>query len=334
MINFLPEWAPQSAMLLGFPAHPEMWGEDYIAAQKEAAALAHAISAVGATQVHLLTHDAAGTKAAQEYLKALGANQDAVQCHAMTTGDVWLRDTAPLFVKKADTATIEAQLFRFNGWGFKYLYENDRDLAGRIAQAFGHASRSHDFVLEGGSLDADGTGTFLTTAECLENANRNPHFTRAQTEAMLKEALGCTRLVWLQRGLLFDHTDGHIDNLARFVAPGHVVTQSASGADDPQAEIFKQTEEALRAAGLNVSLVPSPGRVLAADGAGLAASHMNFIICNRAVIVPLYNTPYDEAALAALRPLFPSRKIVGLPALNILRYGGGSFHCMSQQIPA
>jgi agmatine deiminase len=252
-------------------------------------------------------------------------------------GDIWLRDTGPIFAR--DGANGPAALaFRFNGWGAKYDLPHDDTVAARVAARAGVTLRPADFVLEGGAIDGDGAGTFLTTRQCLLNPNRNPGWTQEIAEDALRAHLGARKVIWLGDGLLNDHTDGHVDNIARFVGPARVACQMASGPDDPNADILEaiakdlsgQTDAAGRP--IEVVRIPSPGAVLDEDGAPIPASHMNFIIGNAAVVVPIYSQ-YGDDAVRALAPLFPGRRVVGVSAHAILT-GGGSFHCITQQEPA
>jgi agmatine deiminase len=325
--RLLPEWARHRAIWTAWPHDAAEWGGDLAAPRAEIAALVRALS--GGDHVCVLV--AAG----EAEVSARAALAESAALVPARYGDSWLRDTGPIFARGADGARA-ALGFRVNGWGGKFVMAGDDEVAGQIAAHAGVALTRHDFVLEGGAIDPDGDGTLLATRQCLLNANRNG-WTERNAETAL-EALGVRKIIWLGDGLANDHTDGHVDNLARFVAPGRVVCPAPSGQDDPNAALFAQTESMLRAArdangrALEVFTVPSPGRVLDEAGAVTPASHMNFIIGNAIVAVPVYNERGD-AAVAALAPLFPGRRVVGLSARAILR-GGGAFHCITREEPA
>ena len=327
------EWAPHRAMWLGFPSHAELWEDDLAAAQAEVAALARELSGPGAEQVKLLTGSPQGEADARAQLGGV-ANIEIVPG---AFGDIWLRDTGPIFTQGPDGP--RAQAFRFNGWGGKYELEHDDTVAAQIAAAAGVPLVAHDFILEGGAVDHDGEGTILTTGQCVLNVNRNPGWGDAKAEAAFAQAFGATRTIWLGDGLQNDHTDGHVDNLARFVAPGVVVCPVAFGRNDPNARAFddaaRRLAQATDAAGrqLKVVRIPSPGWIDNADGKAAPASHMNFLIANGAVIVPIYADQAGAFAVQALEQLFPDRAVIGLPSSAILT-GGGSFHCITQQEPA
>lgn len=326
------EWAPHSAMWLGFPSHADLWQDDLDAAQAEVAALARAMAGPGAERVRLLVMGDAAEAAARRLLN--GAPR--IEIVRAQFGDIWLRDTGPIF--RQDGPKGSAVGFRFNGWGGKYVLESDDQVAGQIAAAAGKPLTTHDFVLEGGAIDHDGFGCVLTTRQCLLNTNRNG-WSQAEAEAALVQALGVKKVLWLGDGLVEDHTDGHVDNLARFVAPGVVACPVAFGRDDPNAGIYDVTARALasmtdvRGAALQVTRIPSPGRIDDGEGGVVPASHMNFIICNRAVICPIYAEQAGAFAIDALKALFPERQVIGLPSRAILT-GGGSFHCITQHEPA
>lgn len=319
----LPEWAPHQAVWIGFPSAADLWLEDLGPAQAEVAAFAAAVHSDGAGEEIWLV--AADETAAAEARRLAPFAKVIVE----PFGDIWLRDTGPI-VTGSGTGR-RARGFRFNGWGGKYELEGDDSIGERLAAEAGLPSEKSDWILEGGAIDGDGSGTFITTEQCLLNPNRNPGFDKQEVAERLKQDLGAVRVVWLGDGLLNDHTDGHVDNLARFIAPNHVAIPEAT-TDDPNAQAYADAAEALLDADLEVVAIPSPGQV-ERDGEIIPASYMNFYIGNAAVVVPLYGAPNDGAAVDAIQLLFPNRKAVGLRADHILT-GGGSFHCISQQVPA
>ena len=324
------EWSPHGAMWLGFPSHADLWEENLAPAQAEVDALARALAGPGAERVKLLVHG----EAAMDTARALLGDVENIELVAARFGDVWVRDTGPIFLGPGSAAG-----FAFNGWGGKYDLPGDQTIGADIAAAAGAALARHPFVLEGGALDHDGQGAVLTTRQCLLNPNRNRAWRQADAEAALAQALGARKVIWLGEGLLNDHTDGHVDNLARFVAPGVVACPVAFGLDDPNADVYDAAARVLAAASdaegrrLRLVRIPSPGRIVDAEGRRLPASHMNFLIANRAVVVPTYREPAGAFAVQALQAIFPDRVVIGLPSTALLT-GGGSFHCISQQVPA
>jgi agmatine deiminase len=328
------EWAPHRAMWLGFPSHEALWQEDLGTAQAEVAALARALAGPGRERVRLMTGSPEGESAARKLLGDVAA----IEIVAGRFGDIWLRDTGPIFAKSDGEDTAVG--FRFNGWGGKYEMEGDNTVAAQIAAASGVRLVPHDIVLEGGSLDHDGAGTVLTTRECVLNPNRNGDWTANKAEAALATALGARKLLWLGEGLRNDHTDGHVDNLARFVAPGVAVCPVAWGRGDVNADVYDTCAADLAAMTdaqgrrLKVVRIASPGWIESHEGGAAPASHMNFIIANGAVILPTYGDPRAaEFAVEALKSLFPDRAVIDLPS-NAILTGGGSFHCITQQEPA
>jgi agmatine deiminase len=328
------EWHPHRACWLAWPSHGHLWQENLAPAQAEFAALGIAIAEDGGEALDLLVQDDAAEAQARAALAPVLAK---VRFHRVPVGDIWLRDTAPIFVQAADGA-LHAACFRFNGWGGKYVLPNDDQVAGRVAALSQVPTIDHGWILEGGSVEVDGEGTVLTTRQCLLNPNRNPDMDQAQVEAGLREGLGAEKVLWLDEGLINDHTDGHIDTLARFVAPGVVVCMEAQDPADPNAPILDRLAADLaamtdaRGRKLRVLRIPSPGVLENEDGDLMPASFVNFYIGNRSVVVPTYGTAHDKAAVGALAPLFPGRRVVGRSARAILS-GGGAFHCITQQQP-
>ena len=318
----LPEWAPHAAMWIGFPSDAALWEDDLAPAQAEVAALATAIHADGAGEAIWLV--AADEAAAAEARRLAPFATVIVE----PFGDIWLRDTGPIIIGSG--ADRRAQGFGFNGWGDKYDLPGDDSIGQRLAAAAGLPYAKADWILEGGAIDGDGSGIFLTTEQCLLNPNRNPGFGRYEVEQRLANDLGATRVVWLGDGLENDHTDGHVDNLARFVAPGRVAIPEAVE-DDPNAPAYADAAELLLDADLEVVAIPSPG-LIDRDAEMVPASYMNFIIGNAVVVVPQYGAPNDDAAVESLQDIFPDRQVIGLRADHLLT-GGGSFHCISQQVP-
>lgn len=318
-----PEWHPQDWIWIGFPHDPVEWPGYLGRAQEQIAAFANAVAESG-QEVRLIVRDEANRARASALCSA------AVKLEMRRFGDVWLRDTGPLVVQRDGQAL--GQRFGFNGWGGKYLMDGDQEIGAELATSAGLPVATADWILEGGALDCDGTGLVATTEQCLLNPNRNPQFSRADLEARLERDLGFGKVLWLGDGLINDHTDGHVDNLARFVAPGVLALPRATGLDDPNAEIYADAKRRAEAFGVKVAEVPSPGRVESEGGRIEPASYMNFAVTSRVVVVPVYGTKHDEDGIAAIQSLFPDRDVVGVLADAVLA-GGGSFHCASQQMP-
>lgn len=319
------EWESHKSIWLAMPHDEVEWGNELAAAQDSVRELVTALLAdEEAELVELLV----------DVLRDSPVHPQARE-HLCEYGDIWLRDTGPIFLHA--NALQQAAAFEFNGWGGKYLIAHDQQVAALIAELSDTELLRHAWVLEGGAVDGNGAGTFLTTRECLLNRNRNGAIDSYTMEEHLRDALGARKVIWLERGLRGDHTDGHIDNLARFVGPKQVVYMRPSDASDPNADILNEAAGALQDArtadgeAIECVELPSPGAIRSPGGL-MAASYCNFLITNRSVVVPIFGRPSDTEALSIFSDLFPTRRIVGLDACALLT-GGGTVHCISQQEP-
>jgi len=343
------EWERHDAVWIGWPSAADLWKDDLGPARAEVEDFIRAIVFPGGAgsgergeRVNLLANGREAVAAA-EIMRSRLPEPGLVAIHEAPIGDIWLRDTGPIFVFAEDGAPV-ASAFAFNGWGGKYRLPEDDKIAEHVARLCDvRLRRFDDFVGEGGALETDGEGTFITTRQCLLNKNRNPGMRERDAEAALKAALGAEKVIWLDDGLMGDHTDGHVDNLARFVAPGKVVCMRPAGDDDPNMKILSDIEKALSKSAdaggrkLEVVTVPSPGRV-EIGGEPAAASHMNFYISNHAVIMPGYaalsgNPEPVSEAIETLKAHIDRPHFFAIDSSHILT-GGGSFHCISQQQPA
>ena len=319
-VSMPPEWAPQAWLWIGFPHDADEWPGYLGRAQEQIAAFASAVAESG-QEVRLLVRDAANEARARSLVSG------AVKLERRSFGDVWLRDTGPLV--RTDGSALRCL---FNGWGGKYLMEGDQTIGAELANDAGLPVVGADWILEGGAIDGDGTRLVVTTEQCLLNPNRNPELSREEIEARLARDLGFDRVLWLGDGLINDHTDGHVDNLARFVAPGRLALPRATGSDDPNAAIYADAKRRAEAFGVEVAEIPSPGLVTRGDLVE-PASYANFAITTNLVVVPTFDSIHDADGVAAIAALFPDRATIGLPADAVLA-GGGGFHCASQQMPA
>lgn len=324
------EWEPHAATWLAWPHNPDTWPGRHEAAIREFVGLVHALRAF--EPVRLVVADA---QMEAEARRQLGAAEGVEFVHA-PTNDAWLRDTGPIFVSGGGRRV--ALDFRFDSWGGKYPpWDLDDGLTARLADQLGVERHAADFVLEGGSVDGNGRGCALTTESCLLAENREPGRTRDGMERRLAEWLGVGRVVWLAGGIEGDDTDGHVDDVARFVDAGTVVTCVEDDAGDPNAAVLAENLRRLRAArdpdGKPLTLVSLPmPPARRASGLRCPASYANFCFANGAVLVPTFGAPEDATALAILRELMPGREVVGVSCSDLV-LGLGAIHCLSQQEP-
>ncbi|HSE41918.1 MAG TPA: agmatine deiminase family protein, partial [Acidobacteriota bacterium] len=262
---------------------------------------------------------------------------DRVIFHHIPTDSSWTRDFGPIFVRDADGNQVITDWI-FNSWGGKYPPWNHDDVVPQhVSKIFRLPFVQPGIVLEGGSIDINGKGTLLTTEQCLLNQNRNPHLNRQQIERYLNEFLGATNVLWLKEGIIGDDTDGHIDDIARFVDANTVVCALEENESDENYEILKRNFADLKKMRdqdgnpLNVIAIPMPDPVIY-EGTRLPASYANFYITNRVVMVPIFRCGHDESAIKILRELFPTREVIGIDCVDLV-WGLGTLHCSTQQQP-
>lgn len=345
------EFEAHRGVYILWPQRPDNWRNGGKPAQKQFVDVATAISE--------FEHVTVGVNDDQ-YENARNLLPDQVEVVEISNNDSWIRDCGATFVKN-DQGGLRAVDWTFNAWGglFDGLYfpwDKDDRVAQKMAE-MEHVDRYrlNDFVLEGGSIHVDGEGTLITTEECLLSEGRNPQLSKEQIEEVLKEHLNLEKIIWLHKGIYLDETNGHVDNIANFVAPGHVVLAWTDDQNDPQYEISRENleilEQATDAKGRKLKItklyLPKPITITKEESEGvdaiegvqprtegerLAASYVNYYMANGGIVFPIFNDPNDEKARETLQSLYPDRKIVGVPAREIL-LGGGNIHCITQQVP-
>ena len=272
-------------------------------------------------------------------LQKVGADLNNVEFFMHPTNDAWCRDHGPAFLLNADRTRKAVIDWGYNAWGGKYPpFDLDDVIPTTIAQYYKLPLYTPDIVMEGGSVEFNGAGTILTTTACLLNENRNPHLNKFQIEQYLMEYYGAEQILWLGDGIVGDDTDGHIDDITRFVNEDTVLTVIEENEADENYHLLQENLEALKqmkllsGKPLKVVTLPMPSPVIHED-TRLPASYANFYIANKAVVVPTFRDANDQRALDIIQSVFPDRKVVGIDSTDII-WGLGSFHCLSQQEPA
>ncbi len=273
-----------------------------------------------------------------EILEARGVDMSRITFHPANYADIWFRDYGPLFIVNRETKELAMTKWIFNAWGDKYqTLLKDNATPHRMNEAMKLKVFEPGIVMEGGSIEVNGKGTLMTTEQCLLNKNRNPELSREQIEASLRDYLGVRHFVWLKEGIEGDDTDGHIDDIARFVNDTTVLCayeEDTTSADYATLkENFQILQRSVDQSGtpLTVIKLPTPGAI-SAHKERLPASYANFYIGNTKVLVPIFGTLNDQKALGIIQSVFPDRKVIGIDATYLV-YGMGTFHCMSQQQP-
>ncbi len=331
------EWEPQEAIFLSWPVSQATWPGHFEKVPAKFAEIASAISRFQKVRINLA---ADGHAEALRLLNEARADIVRVELLDNPTNDCWCRDHGPIFVKNDRTGEVAITDWKYNAWGEKYPpFDKDNEIPRRIAEQLGMRRFEIPMVLEGGSIEVDGQGQLLTTEACLLNKNRNPHLSREEIEARLRENLGVDRILWLHDGIVGDDTDGHIDDITRFYRPDAILTVIEENEADENFPILQENWERLKdlrtRAGKRFELktLPMPKPVFC-DGERLPASYANYLIINGAVLLPVFNQPEtDGLAAEILQECFPGRKIVPIDCVNLV-LGLGALHCISQQQPA
>lgn len=322
------EWYPHERCWMAWPCRRELWGSGLVEARQAYGAVARAIAAF--EPVTMVT-----PPGLVEEAKAICGT--AIGILPVPLDDSWIRDTGPTFVIDG-RGGIAGCAWRFNAWGGKYAdYAEDALLAGRLLAHLGLPRFDAPLVLEGGAIHSDGEGTLLTTESVLLNPNRTRKTDRAAVEGLLMEWTGARKVIWLPEGLVEDETDGHVDNVACFAAPGRVLFFACSDSADPNYRSAQRIREALAAAtdaaGRRLDLLPVEHVTLRGeDGRPSAASYINFYVANEGIVMPKFSSPLDEPARRAIAAAFPGRAVTQVDARAIVR-GGGGIHCITQQQP-
>ncbi len=337
------EWEPHDAVWLAFP-HDEETFEDLESVEQSYIGMITAISNSGDEEVRLLVLDEDMRSRVSNMLKNAGADLTKVSFYIRRYADVWFRDYGPIFVVKQDSECGSAgedglalTNWIFNAWGGKYdELRLDNNMPSWIAEKLNMKMFSADIVLEGGSIDVNGSGLLLTTKQCLLNENRNPRLTQQEIEDYLSEYLGAEKVIWLNCGIDGDDTDGHIDDIARFVNVNTVLCAVEEDEESENYTILKENLEILKSAKdldgnpLNIVTIPMPERI--EEEYPLPASYTNFYIGNSVVLVPTFDCKNDKRALEIIQSVFPDRKVIGIDCRSMV-YGLGTIHCVSQQQP-
>ena len=326
------EWELHSAVWLAWPYDTETFPNRVTNVEQKYVEIISALA--GSEKVELLVKNEEVKKRVE---KMLGDKMTGVNFHIVSYADVWIRDYGPIFLsqKKGQKEKLTAFVkSKYNGYGKAYdpyyaVLLKDDEVFNKLD--LNVKKINLDMVLEGGSIEVDGQGNLITTEQCLLNPNRNPNLSKEQIEENLKEYLGVENIVWLKFGLTNDHTDGHVDDIVKFVGPKKVLACFEDDSKDANYEILKTNYEILEKQSFEIIKLPMP-HMQYEDGTKAPVSYANFYIGNKVVLVPTYADKNDQLALSIIQSCFPERKVVGIDCRNII-YGGGAIHCITQQQP-
>ncbi len=334
--HFPAEWHNHTATWLSWPHKEASWPGKIDLIYPKYCEFIKAVSESELVRINIANEQMAAF--AKEQLLTAGVDLKYIEFFEFETNDAWCRDHGPAFIINPETNQKAIIDWGYNAWGGKYPpFDLDDVIPTKIGERFGLQVYHPGIVMEGGSVDFNGKGTVLTTTACLLNENRNPHLNQQQIEEYLQNYYGVEQVLWLGDGIIGDDTDGHIDDITRFVNENTVVTLVEENKNDENYHILQENLVALKTMRLldgkqlNIIELPMPDPVIYEDQR-LPASYANFYIANAAVVVPTYRCANDERALDILQSCFPDRKVIGIDSTDII-WGLGSFHCLSQQEP-
>lgn len=333
------EWEPHSATWLTWPHNLETWpGQDMTKIEGVYVQMIKTLAK--GEKVHLLVNRESEAFRLNKLIKSSPLNLQNILIYSIPTNDSWIRDYGPNFLVRETSSgkrEVSANLWKFDSWGGKYKWDLDDRVGSTVMDLLGLTHFEPGIVLEGGAIEVNGQGICITTEQCLLNSNRNGGLEKAEMETYLKRYLGVRDIIWCQGNIEGDDTDGHIDNLVRFVNPDTVLCAWEDNASDPNHACLQENLKTLesfrdsRGKPLNVVKLPMPGRIDTHEER-LPASYANFYIGNRAVLLPTYNHRNDATAKTILKQFFPDREIVGIPCETFV-WGLGAIHCVTQQQP-
>ncbi|MER7755827.1 agmatine deiminase family protein [Kitasatospora sp. NPDC097643] len=324
------EWTDHESCLMAWPVRPELWGDTLDEVKREYAAVARAIAEF--EPVTMVAPPGHGDDARSICGEGIAVVE-------LPLDDSWFRDSAPIFVLDGNGGRAGVD-FRFNAWGGKHHpWDADDRISALLLDHLDVPAIRSEMILEGGAITVDGEGTLITTEQCLLHPNRNPDLSREEIEAELKARLGVVKVIWLPYGGLLDtETDGHVDGVCAFVAPGKVIVQLPADPEHPDYVRMRANRAVLEhstdAQGRPFEIIEVPqAAFVEVDGSRVEVGYLNFYLANGGVVVPVADHPEDEGALAVLAAAYPDRKVVGVRA-RVIAYGGGGVHCITQQVPA
>ncbi|OGJ56155.1 hypothetical protein A2706_02435 [Candidatus Peribacteria bacterium RIFCSPHIGHO2_01_FULL_51_35] len=328
------EWEPHAATWLTWPHDEAHWPGLFEKIPPIWARITKEL--IAGEDVHILIHDTKTEKIAEKELKDAGATGDRIHLHRVLNNFSWARDHGPIFVKNAN-GDVRITHWMYNAWGEKWMYDMDEHIPSIVSKLIDMPETRIPMVLEGGSIDVNGKGSLLTTTSCLLHKNRNPQLKKNQIEQHLKEHLGVTNVLWLGDGIVGDDTNGHIDDMTRFIGEKEIFTVIEENKDDENHAPLKANLDLLKEMTdqdgnpFMIHAVPMPAPLFH-EGIRLPASYSNFYIGNAVVLLPVFNDLHDSEAINVLKKAFPTRKIVPIDARDLV-WGFGAFHCVTQQQP-